>query len=132
MAKAFFDTNVLLYLVSADARKADQAENLLAEGGCISVQVLNEFAAVATRKLNMSWPEIDEVLAAVREICSVEPLTMQTHDRAREIAAQSGYSFYDASIIAAAQLAECTLLYSEDMQAGQRIGKRVIRNPFKS
>ena len=43
----FFDTNVLLYLISEDITKADRAETLLALGGVISVQVLSEFAAVA-------------------------------------------------------------------------------------
>ena len=49
-ADSFFDTNVLLYLLSKDAAKADLAEALLATGGVVSVQVLNEFASVATRK----------------------------------------------------------------------------------
>ena len=62
----FFDTNVVLYLLSADTAKADRAEELLALGGTISVQVLNEFAAVASRKLRMSWIEIREVLAQIR------------------------------------------------------------------
>lgn len=51
-AKFFFDTNIIMYLLSADAAKADRAEELLAIGGVISVQVLNEFAAVACRKLS--------------------------------------------------------------------------------
>ena len=53
-ADSFFDTNVLLYLLSKDAAKADLAEALLATGGVVSVQVLNEFASVATRKLAMT------------------------------------------------------------------------------
>jgi predicted nucleic acid-binding protein len=59
---SFFDTNVLLYLLSGDAAKADRAEAVLAWGGTISVQVLNEFAAVASRKLGLSYAEIREVL----------------------------------------------------------------------
>src|SRR5207247_7211694 len=51
---AFFDTNVVLYLFSADATKADRAEELIASGGTISVQVLIELAAVARRKLSMT------------------------------------------------------------------------------
>ena len=56
MSKAdrFFDTNVLLYLLSKDTAKADRAEILLASGGVISVQVLNEFASVASRKLALT------------------------------------------------------------------------------
>jgi predicted nucleic acid-binding protein len=49
--ETFFDTNVLLYLLSEDAAKADRAEELIANGGVISVQVLNEFAVVASRKV---------------------------------------------------------------------------------
>jgi predicted nucleic acid-binding protein len=82
----FFDTNVVLYLLSADTTKADRAEELLAIGGTISVQVLNEFVAVASRKLRMSWTEIREVLAQIRAVCVVEPVTIETHDRALRIA----------------------------------------------
>jgi predicted nucleic acid-binding protein len=56
--ETFVDTNVLLYLLSGDASKADRAETLVGAGGVISVQVLNEFASVASRKLGMSWAEI--------------------------------------------------------------------------
>jgi predicted nucleic acid-binding protein len=83
-ADAFFDTNVVLYLLSADAAKADRAEELLAAGGTISVQVLN------------------------------------------------GLSVYGSLIAAAALLAGCKTLYSEDMQDGQVIERKLtIRNPFK-
>jgi predicted nucleic acid-binding protein len=68
----FFDTNVVLYLLSADAAKADRAEELIASGGIISVQVLNEFVAVASRKLRMPWSEIREVLSQLRTVCSIE------------------------------------------------------------
>ena len=50
-AERFFDTNILLYLLSADQDKADRAEAALTAGGSVSVQVLNEFASVASRKL---------------------------------------------------------------------------------
>lgn len=128
----FFDTNVVLYLLSKDAAKADRAEELLAAGGRISVQVLNEFASVATRKLRMPWPEIHDVLTQVRAICVVEPLTVNTHDRALQIAERYGVSFYDSLIVAAALIGGCSTLYSEDMQHGQIIeGKLTIRNPFR-
>ena len=129
--EAFFDTNVVLYLLSGDAAKADLAEGLLATGGVISVQVLNEFSAVASRKLHMAWPEIRDVLAQVRAVCTVEPMSVDTHDRGTQLAERYGLSTYDALIIAAALLAGCTALYSEDMQDGQVIEQRlVIRNPF--
>lgn len=131
-AEFFFDTNVILYLLSADAAKADRAEELLAIGGIISVQVLNEFAAAASRKLRMTWPEIREVLAQVRVVCPVEPVTVDTHDKALQLAERYGLSTYDALIVAAALMAGCTTLYSEDMQDGQVIERHLtIRNPFK-
>ena len=130
--EAFFDTNVVLYLLSADAAKADRAEQLLGEGGVISVQVLNEFAAIATRKLGMSWDEVAEALAAVRAVCRIESLTADTHDKGRELALRYGFSVYDAMIVASAVLAGATVLYSEDLQDGQRVdGRLTIRNPFR-
>jgi predicted nucleic acid-binding protein len=107
------------------------AEKLLAEGGCISVQVLDEFAAVARRKLNMSWEETRESLAAIRTLCETPtPLSIETHEAALEIAARYRYSIYDALILAAALEADCETLYTEDMQNGQVIGPLTIRNPF--
>jgi predicted nucleic acid-binding protein len=130
-AETFFDTNVLLYLLSADNARADRAEELLANGGVISVQVLNEFAAVGSRKLGMSWSEITEALDPVRAICEIEPVTVATHDRAIEIAGRYGYSIYDATIVASAIVAGCKTLYSEDLQNGQIVDKHLtIRNPF--
>lgn len=130
-AEAFFDTNVLLYLLSADAAKADRAEELMASGGTISVQVLNEFAAVASRKLRMLWPDINEVLTQVRAVCGVQALTLETHEQALKLAERYGLSVNDALIVAAALLAGCKTLWSEDMQDGQVFNRKLtIRNPF--
>ena len=132
-ADVFFDTNIVLYLLSGDVAKADRAEELLAIGGVISVQVLNEFASVALRKLRMSWPEIREVLAQVRAVCPVVGLSLETHDRATQVAERYGLSVYDALIVSAALIAGCTTLYSEDMQDGQVIERQLtICNPFQS
>lgn len=128
--KPFFDTNVLLYLLAEDGR-ANIAENLLGQGGKVSVQVLNEFASVASRKLKMGWPEIREVLGTIRSICTIVPLTEETHDEALEICERYGVSLYDALILAAANQAGCDVVYSEDMQAGQSIGNVIIENPFR-
>ena len=116
--------------MEGDARAA-VAEGLLAAGGNISVQVLNEFAAVARRKLKMSWQEIGEALGAVRALCEPPvPLTVEMHDLALRIAERHGYNIYDALILAAALGVGCELLYSEDMQDGQTIDALTIRNPF--
>ena len=130
-SKTFFDTNILLYLLSADEAKAGRVEDTIAGGGVISVQVLNEFASVASRKLQMPYAEIQEILSQIRTICAVEPITVAIHDRGLRLAEQYGFSIYDATIVAAALLSGCTTLYSEDMQHGQVIDNQlIIRNPF--
>jgi predicted nucleic acid-binding protein len=132
-AKVFFDTTILVYMVSEGDRRADISERLLASGGKLSVQVMNEFAAVARRKLNMSWPEVSEALDAVRALCeTAAPLTVEIHDRALDIAERYGYHVYDALILAAALDAGCDVLYTEDMHDGQKVGALTIRNPFVS
>jgi len=128
--KPFFDTNILLYLLSSDSR-ADQAETLIADGGVISVQVLNEFASVASRKLKMDWSEIQDILTTIKTICRVVPITLEIHESGIAIAEKYKLSFYDSLILAAASHSECRIVYSEDMQDGQRIKNITIQNPFK-
>jgi predicted nucleic acid-binding protein len=85
--KRFFDTNILIYTVAAGDSRADKARAFLAEGGIVSAQVLNEFAVVARRKYQMPWPDILEGLAAFRVLCpGPVPVTLQTHERALQIA----------------------------------------------
>ncbi len=129
--RVFFDSNVALYLLADDSAKAERAEELLAAGGTISVQVLNEFVAVARRKHVVPWRTIEDVLAALRRVCAVEPLTIAVHDRALSLARRFGFPIYDATIAASALQAGCTTLYSEDFQDGQKLEGLTIRNPFR-
>ena len=129
--RPFVDTNVLLYLLSADADKAARAEALLAGRIVISVQVLNEFANVARRKFGLDWVETRQALVDIRRFSDVRDITLQTHERGLALAERYGLSLYDAMIAAAALEAGCTTLASEDMQNGQRLERRItIRNPF--
>ena len=129
----FFDTNIVLYLLSADADKADRAEALLAGGGVISVQVLNEFASVASRKLNMPWADIREALNQVRAVCRVEMITVAIHERGIALAERQGFSLYDAMIAASALTAGCATLFTEDFHHGLVIEEQLtIANPFKN
>ena len=128
---AFLDTNVLIYLLSDNALKADIAQDLLRSGGVVSVQVLNEFASVALRKTDLRLDEVREVLGGIRRFCRVEPLTIDTHELGLAYSARYRYSIYDSMILAAATLAGCTTLVSEDLHADQAIGNGIrIRNPF--
>jgi predicted nucleic acid-binding protein len=126
----FFDTNVLVYLVADDARKARRSAELVKAGGIVSVQVLNEFVAVARRKRRLPWANIRRVLDGVRRRCPVVPLTAAMHERAVDLAERHQFNIYDAVIVAAALLEGCTTLYSEDMHDGQVVEGVRILNPF--
>jgi len=129
----FIDTTIILYLLSEDTDKADRAEEIVRAGGRISVQVLNEFANVARRKLSMSWGEINETLKLLRSVCPTDPLTLETHERGLLVAERYRLGIYDSLIIAAALIGNCGILYSEDMQDGLLIDQQVrIFNPFTS
>lgn len=130
-ADRFFDTSILLYLLSAEAEKADTVERLLEQSGTISVQVLNEFTAVAKGKLKLSFAEITEVLGAVRTVCRIHPLTLEVHDRGLQTAERYGFSVYDSMIVASALLAGCKTLYSEDLHHRQIIDRQLtVIDPF--
>jgi len=130
--RGFLDTNVLIYALAKGDPRNKQAEELLAAGGVLSVQILNEFVSVARRKILMSWSEVVEALGAIRVLCSAPlPLTVETHEAAIKIAERHGYGIYDALVVATALEAGCETLYSEDLQDGQVInGQLTIRNPF--
>ncbi|MBS0561696.1 MAG: PIN domain-containing protein [Proteobacteria bacterium] len=132
MPGAFIDTNVLVYLASSDAAKADRAEALVAAGGAISVQVLNELANVARRKMGMNWAETRALLDTLRALLTVRPLTAEVHDRGLALAERYGLSIYDAMIAAAALDAGCNTLWSEDMQHGMTLAEGLrITDPFR-
>ena len=129
--REFLDSNILVYAFTTDPRAA-VAQGLLEHGGIISVQGLNEFTKVARRKLSMTWPEVRASLAAIRTLCgTILPIDIETHADALRIAEYYRYSIFDALIIASALRANCSTLWSEDMQDGIVIDGRLrIANPF--
>ena len=131
-AKVFFDTSVLVYALTQQDPRAAVTEDLLTRGGWLSIQVLNEFVAVARRKLQLSWQETLDASNAIRNLCEPPlPTTIQQHDQALQIARSYKFQFYDSLIVAAAIEAGCTTLFAEDMQHGQSIGSLRIVNPFR-
>ena len=130
MSRPFIDSNIVLYLLSGDAVKGDRAEAVLQAGGVISVQVLNEVASVCLRKLKMPWEEVDALLLAVKAACDVQPLTIESHEKAVELAKRFKLSLYDANIVASALISGAQLLLSEDMHSGLLIDGLLIQNPF--
>lgn len=133
--QAFFDSNVICYLFGSDPAKADRAEQLLADGGWISVQVLGEVTNVARRKAGLGWAQVAGITETVAQLCEVANLTLPVHREARQLAERHGFAFYDAQIVATALAQNCAIVWSEDMQDGRSVtspdGRTVtIRNPF--
>jgi predicted nucleic acid-binding protein len=130
-ADSFFDTSVLLYLLSDDTVRADRIETLLAARGVISIQVLNEFAVVALRKLKLPLNEVREILDTIRAVCTVEPITVETHDRGLAVFERYRFSLYDSILVATALISGAKILYSEDLQHGQIIDNQLrVTNPI--
>ena len=126
----FIDTNVLIYAQGADT-KSELARQVILEGGVISVQVLNEFAAVLRRKFGFEWEAIAEAIVDVRTALDpVRPIDVATHTEAVSLSRAHGFSFYDSLIVASALEAGCDVLLTEDLQAGRRIKGLTIVNPF--
>ena len=131
MPGSFFDTNVLVYIASGDPAKAERAEEIVGTGGVISVQVLNELANVARRKMRISWRETNTFLSLLRGLLTVHSLEVETHETGLAPAERYNLSIYDAMIVAAALHAGCDTLWSEDMQDGMVLGEGLrIVNPF--
>jgi predicted nucleic acid-binding protein len=130
VTKYFLDTNVLVYATERISTKALRANDLIAGQPVVSVQVLNEFTRILVRKANKTIDEVRLALAPIKIGAEIVPVTLETHELALEIVRKHQFAIFDANIIAAAELAGCDVLYTEDLSDGQRIGKVTIRNPF--
>ncbi len=130
--RPFVDTNVVLYLLSSDAAKADRAEEILSAGAVVSVQVLNEATHVMRRKWQMPWEDVREVLDRLADVCEVLPLSVEVQRGAVDIAQSTGIGIYDANIVSAAIGNGSAVLFSEDLSDGQRFKKVRVTNPFKA
>jgi predicted nucleic acid-binding protein len=127
---AFLDTNILVY-AQQTGPKATIARDLIAQGGTISVQILNELTNVLRKKDNRSWRDIELVIDDVDNALEPAlPLTAATSRAALTLARDHGFAFYDALIVAAAIEAGCDVLYTEDMQHGRSVSGLNIVNPF--
>ncbi|MHB8519780.1 MAG: PIN domain-containing protein [Limisphaerales bacterium] len=138
LARYFLDTNVFVYCFDrADRRKQQRAERLVRDSlaghlGVVSSQVIQEFLNVATRRFAqpMTAGECREYLETVLEpLCEVFPSFSLFH-QALALRDETGFSFYDCLILAAALEGNCGVLYSEDLHAGQVVRGLKIENPF--
>ncbi len=128
--EAFFDTNIVVNALVAGPPWAERSLALLVAGGTVSVQVLNECANTLRRKFAADWEQTVRTSERIRRLCSVVPVTEETHIRGLDLAERYQLSLYDGMIVAAALLAGCTTLYSEDMHEGLVIDRLTIRNPY--
>ena len=134
-ARCFADTNIFVYAGShaaEDRGKKRIARDLLAtEDIGLSAQVLQEFFAVATTKdrLGISPAEARKAIDAMSEF-PVAPITADLVKQAIALASEHRLSYWDAAIVAAAQALGSRILYSEDLNTGQKFGTLTVRNPF--
>ncbi len=135
IARAFVDTNVLLYAVSTDASekaKTDKALKLLQRDDWgLSVQVLQEFYVNATRVAESPLSHADALeLIDVWKLFPVVEMSVPLFDEALRIKAQFKISYWDSAIVAAAHTLESRELYTEDLQHGMKFGSLKVVNPF--
>lgn len=97
------------------------------------MQVLNDFANTARRKLDRPWDDVVSAIEALRTVCQeCVSLTEQTHRAAVGLSREHGFHLYDALVIAAALESDCTMLLTEHMQHGRLIeGRLTIHDPFR-
>lgn len=132
----FLDSNVLVYAYDAnDARKKQIAQRLVLAGiagaAVTSPQALAEFCAVLMHKWNP--PVRAKDLLAILDVLGPIPVVRIDADtvrRAVEARQQYGVHFYDGMIVAAAEQAGCTRIWSEDLNPGQKYFDVVVENPF--
>lgn len=131
MTGPLLDTNILIYAFTDDPRAA-RAQQFLSEPFILSVQALNEFANVARRKLGMNWAEIQSAIGDISTLATeIVPLDRECNLLALDLTARFNFSIFDALMIAAALQAGSTQCFSEDMQHGLLIDRRLtVLNPF--
>lgn len=130
-AKSFVDSNVVLYTIGKDARKAGIARGIVSGQPALSTQVVNECVSVCLRKLSFTREEAYAFGRALMDRTEVLPVDEPTVDQAAALAIRYQLSHWDALIVASALLADCDSLYSEDLQHGQVFDQRLrVINPF--
>jgi len=135
-AESFLDSNVLVYAVVSDPSEADKRAAALklieSEDFAISAQVLQEFYVMVTRKLEvplsseraMEWIEQWEAFPCMAIDAALVRIAAEISERYR-------ISYWDAAVIAAAELAGADVVYTEDLNDGQRYGNVTVTNPFR-
>mgnify|MGYP000157626604 CR=1 FL=1 len=139
-AKYFLNTNVIVYSFDdSQPEKKERALVLIGEAlqnglGIVSAQVIQEFLNVATRRFKVPLTTEDCQLylrTVLGPLCQVYP-DQALYEASLELQQETGYSFYDALILAGALRGGCEMLYSEDLQDGRQVRGLRIVNPFRA
>ena len=131
--KFFVDSNIWLYaFMDSTSSKHEKALQLLDNNEIVlSTQVVNEVCANLLRKASYTEPEIQQTIENFQARYSILIVTTDIIRQASVLRTSYRLSYWDSVVIATAMSAKCTIVYSEDMQNGQRIGNLLtIKNPF--
>ena len=127
------DTNILIYLEGNDISKRKIAEILLSYDPVIPAQVISEFINVIRRLRNIPKNQILVETSAIFRNCSIAPIKQSTLDLAKNLIDKYDFQIFDSIVVASALEADCTILYSEDMQHNMYVYQQLkIINPFIS
>ena len=131
IARVFADTNLFIYAQAQDQDKAVRAIEIIQNSPVISTQVIDETVSVLIRKHNFLLSEAHEIAESLLDLCEVVAVDTSTLRKAIDLAKRYSLSHWDSLIVAAALLANCEKLYSEDMQHGQVFDDQlIVVNPF--
>jgi predicted nucleic acid-binding protein len=133
-AKVFLDTNVLAYAIDADEPvKRHQARSLIAGVSgrmVISTQVVQEFFVTATRKMGVEALVAKDLVRGMIDAAELVSVSPSIIHRAIDLTILFPVSFRDGLILSAAEDGACSVVYTEDLNAGQTYGAVEVRNPF--
>ena len=135
--KVFIDTNILIYAYSLDEKEKRDVVRAIIENSqtnvVISTQVVNEFINVMRKKMAVSLMDLQIAVDELSQLGFVSLIDMGTISQALSISKLFKYAYFDSLIIASALENSCKILYSEDMQHGQVLEKKLtILNPYLS
>jgi predicted nucleic acid-binding protein len=130
-ARTFADTNIAIYAEGSDVGKPQRATAILESSPVITSQVVTETISTLTRKYGFTLTEAQEVALSLLDLCELVPVGADTIREAIRLGARYQLSHWDSLIVAAALLAGCETLYSEDLQHNQLFDERLrVINPF--
>lgn len=127
----FLDSNVLIYALGDNLAKKEIAQDLLDKKPILSTQVLTEVSQVCLKKLKLEPDLVGQWVGLLNAQTQVVSISVEMIQESIKIAQKYQYGFYDSLIIAASIHANVEILYSEDMQHGQKIRNLKIINPFE-